>query len=277
MRTARSLRSAGGGGGCGRGTYPQVFTTPRTSRGRWWRSDPGEGCSRHGDVGQCHRRQDANGTFDQCALGGAYAGSLLLDFGCSYDASQRRPDADQDRVRRGCGPQRNGIAVGTGSKLLYDVGLTGGAATMFRDLFLFSDRPSTISRSTSCRVGLRELPELVPEPGRSPERPGRPCDELRDPGGDRIGARMPTCSPIHVWGQLDYQTRKADGDVEAGDSRSKRFTGLLGIDTSVGNSAIIGIDSGYVTTIYTTPVRPRSKGNGWQVGAYGVYDPGAFY
>ena len=42
-------------------------------------------------------------------------------------------------------------------------------------------------------------------------------------------------SPIHVWGQLDYQTRKADGDIEAGDSRSKRFTGLLGIDANVGN------------------------------------------
>ena len=85
-------------------------------------------------------------------------------------------------------------------------------------------------------------------------------------------------SPIHVWGQLDYQTRKADGDVEAGDSRSKRFTGLLGIDASVGNAAIIGGDIGYLSNHFRDhQFGDHAEGNGWTGGVYGVYDPGAFY
>ena len=85
-------------------------------------------------------------------------------------------------------------------------------------------------------------------------------------------------SPIHVWGQLDYQTRKADGDVEAGDNRSKRFTGLVGVDASVGNAAILGVDGGYVTNhLRDSQFGDTVKGNGWQVGAYAVYDPGSFF
>jgi uncharacterized protein with beta-barrel porin domain len=85
-------------------------------------------------------------------------------------------------------------------------------------------------------------------------------------------------STIHVWGQLDYQTRKADGDIEAGTSRSKRFTGLVGVDAVVGNSAIVGIDGGYVTNhLRDRQFGDSVKGDGWQVGAYAVYDPGSFF
>jgi trimeric autotransporter adhesin len=85
-------------------------------------------------------------------------------------------------------------------------------------------------------------------------------------------------APIHVWGQLDYQTRKMDGDVEAGDSRAKRFTGLLGVDASMGNSAIIGADIGYLTNnVRDHQFGDNAKGKGWTVGAYAVYDPGSFF
>ena len=85
-------------------------------------------------------------------------------------------------------------------------------------------------------------------------------------------------SPIHVWGQLDYQSRKADGDIEAGTTKSKRFTGLLGIDANVGNAAILGVSAGMSpTTPATTSSATTSTRDGMQVGAYAVYDPGAFY
>ena len=71
--------------------------------------------------------------------------------------------------------------------------------------------------------------------------------------------------PIHVWGQLDYQWRKADGDIEAGTTKSKRFTGLLGVDTSIGNAAIVGISAGYVTNHTGPPVR-RPGRRGWHAG-----------
>jgi outer membrane autotransporter protein len=84
--------------------------------------------------------------------------------------------------------------------------------------------------------------------------------------------------PIHVWGQLDYQMRKADGDIEAGTMKSKRFTGLLGIDANVGNSAILGVSAGMVTN-HTRDHQFGDSFNadGMQVGAYAVYDPGAFF
>ena len=85
-------------------------------------------------------------------------------------------------------------------------------------------------------------------------------------------------APIHVWGQLDYQWRKADGDIEAGTTKSNRFTGLLGIDANVGNAAILGVSAGYVTN-HTRDHQFGDSVNadGMQVGAYAVYDPGAFY
>jgi outer membrane autotransporter protein len=85
-------------------------------------------------------------------------------------------------------------------------------------------------------------------------------------------------SPIHVWGQLDYQWRKADGDIEAGSTKSRRFTGLLGIDAKVGDAALLGISVGRITNhLRDHQFGDKIKGDGMQVGAYGVYDPGQFY
>ena len=96
----------------------------------------------------------------------------------------------------------------------------------------------------------------------------------------QLGGSVVECrgGPIHVWGQLDYQSRKAGGDIEAGTMRSKRFTGLLGIDASVGSAAILGVSAGSVTN----HTRDRQFGDGiyadgMQVGAYATYDPGAFF
>lgn len=85
-------------------------------------------------------------------------------------------------------------------------------------------------------------------------------------------------SPIHVWGQLDYQWRKANGDNGTGIIKSRRFTGLIGWDASVANAARVGVNAGYVTNA----VRDQKLGDmidasGIQVGAYGVYDLGLFY
>ena len=82
-------------------------------------------------------------------------------------------------------------------------------------------------------LGLRELPELVPRRlvfTITTLSTMRPTARFRRIAGSVLECR--TGSPVHVWGQLDYQTRKADGDIEAGDNRSKRFTGLIGIDSS---------------------------------------------
>jgi len=85
-------------------------------------------------------------------------------------------------------------------------------------------------------------------------------------------------APIHLWGQLDYQWRKADGDSEAGTAKARRFTGLIGVDANVGTAAIVGASLGYVTNhVRTKRFGETVDGDGFQVGLYGAYDPGQFY
>jgi trimeric autotransporter adhesin len=221
-----------------------------------------------------------NGTFDQCVVGGAYSGSLLLSAACTYDANA---NVDLTLTRTAfnavAGLNANGVAVGSGLECIYDVGLTGGAADMFADLFLFTNAANynaalnMLSGSVYANY-LNSFPSL-----------GAHYNDLTDHATNcdvpAVGGSVLECragGPIHIWGQLDYQTRKADGDIEAGTSRSKRFTGLLGLDTNVGNAAIVGVDGGYVTNhVRDSQFGDEAKGDGWQVGAYAVYDPGNFF
>ena len=63
-----------------------------------------------------------------------------------------------------------------------------------------------------------------------------------------------------------------------GRHRSKRFTGLVGVDASVSNAAILGLEGGYVTNhLNDNQFGDTVSGKGWQVGAYAVYDPGSFF
>jgi outer membrane autotransporter protein len=84
--------------------------------------------------------------------------------------------------------------------------------------------------------------------------------------------------PIHLWGQADYQWRKADGDEEAGTAKSKRGSLVVGLDANVGTGGIIGGSVGYVTNhVRDNQFGDDADADGFQVGLYGVYDPGTFY
>ena len=164
------------------------------------------------------------------------------------------------------GLNANGVAVGTGLDSYFDVNLTGGAAKMFGDLFLITDAANynvalnQLSGSVYANY-LNSFPSL-----------GVHYNDLVDHATNceipALAGSVLECrasSPIHVWGQLDYQTRKADGDIEAGDNRSKRFTGLVGVDASVGNAAILGVEGGYVTNhVNDNQFGDSVKGKGWQ-------------
>ena len=122
--------------------------------------------------------------------------------------------------------------------------------------------------------------QSFPSLGRAPQRPGRPCDELRDPGAGRLGARMPCRRPIHVWGQLDYQSRKADGDIEAGTmplealhraARDRRERRQLG-DHRRSAPAIGHQPHRAIASSATASMR-----DGCRSALYAVYDPGAFF
>jgi len=106
---------------------------------------------------------------------------------------------------------------------------------------------------------------------------GRPCTSTVPAlAGSALECRT---APMHLWAQLDYDRLKKDGDLNLEGYHSDRWSALIGFDANVGPTAVLGISGGYVRNEANTNDFGSSdiKGDGWQVGAYGVYDPGAFY
>ena len=225
---------------------------------------------------------DANvrsGTFQQCSLGGIHAGSVLLEFACSYD-SRGNVDLSLTRVKFNAvaGLNGNASAVGTALERIYNSRLTGGVGHLFGDLFL-------IGQASGYGVALNALGGSVyadylnsfPSLG---VRQNNLVDEATGCERSPLAASVGDCrpGPVHVWGQLGYQSRKADGDAEAGSSSSKRSAMLLGTDANIGDALIIGGDAGTITNdLHDSQFGDTVKTNGWTAGAYAVYDPGAFF
>jgi len=220
-----------------------------------------------------------NGAFQQCSLGGVHAGSVLLKFACNNDSKQN-VDLLLTRVRfnQVAGLNGNGSAVGTGLEAIYSSSLKGGLAQMFGNLFLISQTSgydaalNQLSGSAYANylnsfpsLGVRQN-DLVDE--------ATSCD-----AAPLLGSTLDCRSgPVHVWGQLGYQSRKADGDSEAGANSSKRSAMLLGIDARLGESGIVGADAGSIRNdLRDSQFGDSVKGNGWTAGAYALYDPGAFF
>jgi outer membrane autotransporter protein len=85
-------------------------------------------------------------------------------------------------------------------------------------------------------------------------------------------------SATHVWGQADYQHRRVGGDADAGRSVSKRFSGLLGVDTRIANATFAGVDAGWLSNdVLDQRSGDGVKGDGWTIGAYADFDPGPLF
>ena len=270
-----------GSGAAAPGTYPQVFADTANLGGTLVANIvSSNGLYTSATYDNVIDANTLNGKFDHCVLGGAVTGSLLLSATCSYDANANVDLAvTRAAFNSVSGLNANGTGVGSGLKSFYGTPLTGGEVTLFGDLFRFTNGANyntalnMLSGSVYANY-LNSLPSLGVHENDLVDHATN-C-EIPAVAGSVLECR--SSAPVHVWGQLDYQTRKADGDIEAGDSRSKRFTGLLGVDFSAGNSAIFGIDAGYLSNnVHDDQFGDTAKGKGWTAGAYAVYDPGAFY
>ena len=226
---------------------------------------------------------DANvraGQFDQCVLAGVYEDSLLVGLDCIYD-NQANVDLRIERVAFDdvAGLGSNAAAVGSGLECIYDVTLTGGIADMLADLFLFTD-PVNYNIALNQLSGsvyanyLQSFPSLGVHHNDILAK-ATDC-EIPALAGSVLECRA--SSGLHLWGQADYQWRKADGDEEAGTAKSKRASLVVGLDTNVGAAGIIGGSIGYVTNhVRDNQFGDNADADGLQVGLYGVYDPGTFY
>ncbi len=264
------------------GTYPQVFAETANLDGTLV-ADVTTPTGLFADSYFWNNVIDAevrNGTFDQCVLDGAYSGSLLIDFGCTYDAGNN-VDLFLNRIAfdQVTGLNQNGTSVGSGLECVYDTSLTGGAANLFGDLFLITD-PADYNDALNQLAGASYANYL-----QSFQSLGVHYNDMLDKAtsceipalaGSVIECRA--SAPLHMWGQVDYQWRKADGDNEAGTMKAKRLTGMIGLDASVGSAGILGLAVGYgKNNTRDNRYGDVIKGEGWNVGAYGVFDPGTFY
>jgi outer membrane autotransporter protein len=263
------------------GTYPQIYADTVTLNGGTLVANIASSNGLY-ETTTYNNVIDGNtrtGEFDQCLAPGIVDNSLLLSFDCAYEDGNVDLVLTRSAFDSVAGLNGNGSAVGSGLECIYDVGLTGGPAAMFADLFMITDAGNynvalnQLSGSSYANY-LNSFPSL-----------GVHYNDLVDHATNceipALAGSVLECrasSPIHVWGQLDYQWRKADGDSEAGTTKAKRFSGLMGIDANVGDAAILGISAGYVTNnLRDRQFGDSVKGDGWQLGAYAVYDPGPFF
>ncbi len=220
------------------------------------------------------------GQFDQCLLGGAYANSLLVGIECSYD-NQANVDLAIERVAFNAvsGLNQNGTSVGEGLECIYDVTLTGGIVDVLADLFLFTNAANynTALNMLSGSVYANYLQSFPSLGVHHNDILAKATDcEIPALAGSVLECRA--SSPIHLWGQADYQWRKADGDIEAGTAKSRRVSAVVGLDVTVGGAGIVGGSIGYVTNhVKDNQFGDDADADGLQVGLYGVYDPGTFY
>ncbi|HEY6048361.1 MAG TPA: autotransporter domain-containing protein [Sphingomicrobium sp.] len=269
------------GGTAAPGTYPQIFADTANLDGTLVANIASPNglydTTFYDNVIDANTR---NGTFDACVINGIPSGSLLLQSTCVYD-NQANVDLQVTRAafESVAGLNGNAFGVGTGLDSYFNVNATGGQARLFGDLLLITDAGNyntalnMLSGSVYANY-LNSFPSLGVHENDLTDHATN-C-EVPALAGSVLECRA--SSPIHVWGQLDYQTRKAKGDVEAGTTRSKRFTGLIGVDGSVGNAAIVGIDAGYLSNhLRDSQFGDTARGEGWTIGGYAVYDPGAFF
>ncbi|MEO7655550.1 MAG: autotransporter outer membrane beta-barrel domain-containing protein, partial [Sphingomicrobium sp.] len=265
------------------GTYPQIFADVVTLNGGTLIANiqtPNNGLYETTVYENVIDGLDLSGTFDQCLVTGVPASSLLLDFGCVYDnldnVDLRLSRTPFDLVP---GLNDNGTSVGEGLECIYNVNLTGGIADLLADLFLFTDpvNYNTALNMLSGSVYANYLQSFTSLGVHHNDILAKATDcEVPALAGSVLECRA--SAPIHIWGQADYQWRKADGDEEAGTTKSKRGSLVVGLDANVGAAGIIGGSIGYVTNhVRDNQFGDNADADGLQLGLYGVYDPGTFY
>jgi hypothetical protein len=267
------------------GTYPQVFANTATLEGTLVaRILPPGGL--FADSYFWDNVIDATtrvGGFDgaQCVLDSPLEGSVLLSgLDCIEDDSGNI-DLAISRVPfdEVAGLNQNGLSAAEGLECLYNTSLTGPFATLVADLFRITDEGDfntamNMLAGESYAQYLQSFPSLGVHYNDIIAH-ATDC-EVPALAGSVIECRA--SAPVHIWGQIDYQWRKVDGDDEAPGIKSKRMTGLIGVDGVIGGSAIVGASIGVVNNhIRDRFFADEVQGDGYLFGAYAAFDPGAFF
>jgi hypothetical protein len=269
------------------GSYPQVFADTVKLAGTLVADvTPANGL--FADSYSWQNVIDANaltGKFGTCALGGGYADSVLLKLTCSYD-SNANVDLSLNRVAFNAvaGLTGNETAVGGGLESAYEDGgaaaSTGSGAfgALVGNLFRLNGANYTLALNEMTGAGYAGYLQSFNTLGYHYEAVLDHASDCDQPilAGSALECRT---APFHLWGQLDYDHLQTDGDSELAGGSSHRSTLLAGADVNLSRVAVVGISAGSVSNHvrFADAAGSDIKGDGWQLGGYGVYDPGAFF
>ena len=240
---------------------------------------------------------DANtltGKFAHCLLGGGYADSVLLKLSCSYD-SNANVDLSLTRVAFNAvaGLTANEAAVGGGLESAYQGGGAGAATVqsaasaatgsgpfgaLVGTLFQLNAADYALALNEMTGAGYAGYLQSFNSLGYHYNSVLDRASECDRPvlAGSALECRT---SPFHLWAQLDHDHLDRDGDSELAGDSGHRSTLVAGADVNLSSAAVVGISAGSVSNHdrFADAAGSDIKGDGWQVGAYGVYDPGAFF
>ena len=225
-----------------------------------------------------------NGTFNGCLLGGPNAGSIFVTTACTYDA-QGNVDLGLSRVafNRIAGLTPNELSLGGGLECIYSEvgpaalrGTTTGS--LFSQLFTVTS-PTTYAAAVNQLTGATYAGYL-----QSFNSLGYHYNTLLDRATDcdvpTIAGSALACrtSPMRLWAQFDYDNLHHKGDMNLSEYHADRWSALIGFDANVARDAVLGISGGHVwNDVNYRNFAGEVKSDGWQAGAYGVFDPGVFY
>jgi hypothetical protein len=262
------------------GSYPQVFADVANLDGNL-RLRPDTATGLFADNYFFNNVIDANvrnGTFDTCGLDGTFADSAFLTLTCIYDTAN---NVDLGLARTPFdeipGLGINETAVAGGLECIFDPDLTGSLGAVLADLFTFNAAQAAMALNQLAGGGYASYLSSFSSLGvRYNDVLAHATDcEVPALAGSVLECRT---APTHMWVQVDFQNRKTDGDREVGGYEADRWTGLVGFDMSVGNTAIVGASIGKVTNhLDFKQYNALYKADGYQLGAYAVFDPGTFY
>ncbi|TCM18606.1 autotransporter-like protein [Novosphingobium sp. PhB165] len=224
---------------------------------------------------------DANvltGKFGSVVVAG---GSPLLKIAASYDGGDN-VDLTLTRVAFGAvaGLTTNEAAVGNGIENVYNPTSTGAFATLLGNLFTLdaADYSAALEQLSGSQYAtyLQSLTGV-----------GSRFNSLLSQAGDCAATAedRKTCRAEgtgRIWGQTNYGRVSMDGDVNARGYNADDWYMALGADFNAGANTVLGVGAAYVKhDLNVDRVDNRFGGrvdsHGFQVGAYGAYDPGQFY
>lgn len=225
---------------------------------------------------------DANTLTGTFGLVTTDTGSLFLDLDDIYDGNDN-VDLGITRVpfedpRFDLNPNQESAAEGIEG--IYSPTLTGPFADVLAEMFLIDNESEYRSALSSMHAA--QYATYMQSLGWMGTRFNGVLNDMGECASLQMQDGTISCrreNPVGIWGTIDYGRENINTDFgqDASGLTGDQFLASLGVDFAVGESGVIGLGGGYVQNKASFDRwAGQIDASGFQVGAYGAYDPGNF-